>query len=101
MVGAEGFEPPFPSGHYAVLFVGFNSKTSLHQGLARILCLALLSQFSHRWTEFRENLVSLVSPLLRDFSPKGELTPSRQVYHRAGLPDLSLGGPPLDVRRED
>jgi len=34
MVGAEGFEASFPSGHYAVFFVGFNSKTSLHQGLA-------------------------------------------------------------------
>jgi hypothetical protein len=37
MVGAEGFEPPLPSGHYAVFLVGFNSKTSLHHGLARIL----------------------------------------------------------------
>jgi len=32
MVGAEGFEASFPSGHYAVFLVGFNSKTSLHQG---------------------------------------------------------------------
>jgi hypothetical protein len=37
LVGAEGFEASFPSGHYAVFLVGFNSKTSLHQGLARIL----------------------------------------------------------------
>jgi hypothetical protein len=36
-VGAEGFEALFPSGHYAVFLVGFNSKTSLRQGLARIL----------------------------------------------------------------
>jgi len=37
LVGAEGFEASFPSGRYAVFLVGFNSKTSLHQGLARIL----------------------------------------------------------------
>jgi hypothetical protein len=37
MVGAEGFEPPTQSGHYAAFFVGFNSKTSLFQGFARIL----------------------------------------------------------------
>jgi hypothetical protein len=37
LVGAEGFEASFPSGHYAVFFVGFDSKTSLHHGLARIL----------------------------------------------------------------
>jgi hypothetical protein len=65
MVGAEGFEPPFPSGHYAVFFVRFNSKASLYHGLAGILWLALVSQLSHQWTAFRKKLVSLVSPYLR------------------------------------
>jgi hypothetical protein len=37
MVGAEGFEASSPGGHYAVFFVGFDSKTSLDLGLARIL----------------------------------------------------------------
>jgi hypothetical protein len=36
MVGAKGFEASFPSGHYAIFFVGFNGKTSPHHGLARI-----------------------------------------------------------------
>jgi hypothetical protein len=36
-IAAEGFEASFPSGHYAVFLVGFNSKMSLLQGLARVL----------------------------------------------------------------
>jgi hypothetical protein len=41
MVGAEGFEISFPSGHYTVFFVGFNGKTFETQGLAQILRRAL------------------------------------------------------------
>jgi len=92
--GAEGFEASFPSGHYTIFFVGFNGKISLYPGLARILQLARLSQFSYRLTEFRKNLVSLVSSPL-DVQPELERTPSRQVYHGAGLPRSLLGGPPL------
>jgi hypothetical protein len=35
-----------------------------------------------------------------EVQPEGELTPSRQVHHRAGLPRTLLGGPLPDVRRE-
>jgi hypothetical protein len=45
MVGAEGFEASFPSVHYAVFFVGFNSKTSLHQGLAEFSGVPLFPNF--------------------------------------------------------
>jgi hypothetical protein len=43
LVGAEGFEVSFPSGHYAVFFVKFNSETALYQGLAGILKLVRVS----------------------------------------------------------
>ena len=47
MVGAEGFEVSFPSGHYAIFFVEFNSQTALYQEPAGIPKLVPVSQLSH------------------------------------------------------
>jgi hypothetical protein len=48
MVGAEGFEVSFPSGHYAIFFVEFNSQTALYQEPAGIPKLVPVSQLSHQ-----------------------------------------------------
>ena len=63
MAWAEGFEVSFPSGHYAIFFVEFNSQTALYQEPAGIPKLVPVSQLSRQWTTFRKNLVSLVSLL--------------------------------------
>ena len=63
MAWGEGFEVSFPSGHYAIFFVEFNSQTALYQEPAGIPKLVPVSQLSRQWTTFRKNLVSLVSLL--------------------------------------
>lgn len=55
MVGAEGFEASFPSGHYAVFFVGFSGKTLLHSDLPAFSVLSLFPNFPIRRRHFARN----------------------------------------------
>jgi hypothetical protein len=86
MAGAEGFEVSFPSGHYAIFFVEFNSQTALYQEPAGIPKLVPVSQLSRQWTTFRKNLVSLVSLLLSIVQFGRERTGDVPVDSNATIP---------------
>jgi hypothetical protein len=72
MVGVEGFEVSFPSGRYAILFVGFNCTTTNLRGLPEFSGMPFFPNFLTKGRHFTRDWYHVYSRI----HAKGEVTPS-------------------------
>lgn len=89
MVGAEGFEASFPSGHFALFSVEVKGKPSQNRKLPKFSGMPFFPLFSYHWTAFRKKLVSLVSPSFerKQLKATRHCSPTCEIVSRVKLRD--------------